>query len=269
VPQQRRRRQRSSGESSKTTRQDRHRSACTGMAQHELMLLAAAAASGAGRHIAAAHSGAISPLGRSLRGVALQRERLLQQQQWSLAAPDAVTPQRPDGWPLAPLISITSSSLGAASGIRPPAGAPWLRRGTQQRWPPGAAARGLHTTTPSTSTTTASGVGHGALQPHDLSDALKLAELIHRFRARGHLVAQLDPLRRCAGGPWVGPVGRENDRCDATLTALISGWPEEAGEDARAAFVGRQLGLAGPATAARRLPVGQLMPGEGWWRSWL
>jgi len=45
-----------------------------------------------------------------------------------------------------------------------------------------------------------------------LSDALKMAELIHRFRARGHLVAQLDPLGRCAGGPWVGPIGRENDR---------------------------------------------------------
>lgn len=54
--------------------------------------------------------------------------------------------------------------------------------------------------------------GGRALRAHDAVDALKVAALIHRFRARGHLMAQLDPLQRCKGGPWVGPIGQENDR---------------------------------------------------------
>jgi hypothetical protein len=59
---------------------------------------------------------------------------------------------------------------------------------------------------------TAAGAAGAPVPAHDLSDALKVADLIHRFRARGHLAAQLDPLGRCAGGPWVGPIGQENDR---------------------------------------------------------
>jgi hypothetical protein len=49
--------------------------------------------------------------------------------------------------------------------------------------------------------------------------------------------------------------------------ALISQYPAGASEAERAAFVGRQLGLVGPATADRELPVGELMPGAaggGW-----
>lgn len=59
-----------------------------------------------------------------------------------------------------------------------------------------------------------------SLDPCDLTDALKVAELIHRFKSRGHLVAQLDPLKRCAGGPWVGPIGMENDRCGMVLRGV-------------------------------------------------
>ncbi|KIY95215.1 2-oxoglutarate dehydrogenase E1 component, partial [Monoraphidium neglectum] len=104
--------------------------------------------------------------------------------------------------------------------------------------------------------------GGDAINNHDVIDALKLSEMIHRFRARGHMMAQLDPLRRCKGGPWVGPIGQENDRSDLTLVALIAGWPEGGSDEERAAFVGRQLGLIGPATPDRRLPVGSLMPGD-------
>lgn len=47
----------------------------------------------------------------------------------------------------------------------------------------------------------------------DVEDTLKLAAMIRRFRSRGHLVAQLDPLKRTAGGPWLGPIGDEYTRC--------------------------------------------------------
>ena len=30
----------------------------------------------------------------------------------------------------------------------------------------------------------------------------QVAQLVHAFRARGHLMAQLDPLQRPADGPW-------------------------------------------------------------------
>ena len=100
------------------------------------------------------------------------------------------------------------------------------------------------------------------LAPEDLANALKVAGAIHRFRDRGHLVARLDPLRRCAGGPWVGPIGEENARCDAALLALVARWPEGGTEAERAAFAARELGLEGAGAAERELPVGALMPGE-------
>lgn len=46
----------------------------------------------------------------------------------------------------------------------------------------------------------------------EIQDTLKLVQLIQAFRTRGHLVAQLDPLRRTRGGPWLGPVGDEYNR---------------------------------------------------------
>lgn len=73
--------------------------------------------------------------------------------------------------------------------------------------------------------------------PHlvDVQDSLRLATLLRRFRSRGHLVAQLDPLRRTSAGPWLGPVGGTYTRCarrcccsaaDACCahTAMLS-WP--------------------------------------------
>jgi 2-oxoglutarate dehydrogenase complex dehydrogenase (E1) component-like enzyme len=41
----------------------------------------------------------------------------------------------------------------------------------------------------------------------EMSDTLTLAACIRRFRSRGHLVSQLDPLQRTPGGPWLGPIG--------------------------------------------------------------
>lgn len=41
----------------------------------------------------------------------------------------------------------------------------------------------------------------------EMSDTLTLAACIRRFRSRGHLVSQLDPLHRTPGGPWLGPIG--------------------------------------------------------------
>lgn len=46
-----------------------------------------------------------------------------------------------------------------------------------------------------------------------VGDTLKLAACIRRFRSRGHLVSQLDPLGRTSGGPWLGPVGGGYSRC--------------------------------------------------------
>lgn len=51
-----------------------------------------------------------------------------------------------------------------------------------------------------------SGGGLNALQ-QDVGDTLTLAACIRRFRSRGHLVSQLDPLKRTPGGPWLGPIG--------------------------------------------------------------
>lgn len=45
-----------------------------------------------------------------------------------------------------------------------------------------------------------------------VEDTLKLAALLRRFRDRGHLIAQLDPLKRTGGGPWLGPIGDEYTR---------------------------------------------------------
>lgn len=42
---------------------------------------------------------------------------------------------------------------------------------------------------------------------------------------------------------------------------LVTGWPEGGSAAERAAFLGRQLRLVGPATAERELPIGDLMPG--------
>jgi hypothetical protein len=114
----------------------------------------------------------------------------------------------------------------------------------------------LRSSSSSTTTTTSR-----VFDDDDLADALKVAELAARVRARGHLVAQLDPLGRCLGGPWVGPVGTERDRCDSKLLAFAAGWREVRHDPAKAAvFAGAALGLRGPATASRTLPIGDLMP---------
>eukprot|EP00878_Enallax_costatus_P032557 GHUV01035790.1.p1 GENE.GHUV01035790.1~~GHUV01035790.1.p1 ORF type:complete len:343 (+),score=85.48 GHUV01035790.1:708-1736(+) len=95
----------------------------------------------------------------------------------------------------------------------------------------------------------------------DVEDTLKLAALIRRFRDRGHLIAQLDPLKRTAGGPWLGPIGDEYTRSDHTLMRLMTGYPAAAPAAQRCAYVAGQLGLAGHADPGRLFAVGQLMPG--------
>jgi 2-oxoglutarate dehydrogenase complex dehydrogenase (E1) component-like enzyme len=52
---------------------------------------------------------------------------------------------------------------------------------------------------------------HRVQQPSVASIDLRLL-IDCRFRSRGHLVAQLDPLKRTAGGPWLGPMGDEYTR---------------------------------------------------------
>ena len=37
----------------------------------------------------------------------------------------------------------------------------------------------------------------------EVEDAMKIASLIERFRHRGHLCANLDPLGRVQRGPWM------------------------------------------------------------------
>jgi 2-oxoglutarate dehydrogenase complex dehydrogenase (E1) component-like enzyme len=42
----------------------------------------------------------------------------------------------------------------------------------------------------------------------EVANTLKIVALINRFRSRGHLVAQLDPLKRGRGlGPWMADAG--------------------------------------------------------------
>ena len=52
------------------------------------------------------------------------------------------------------------------------------------------------------------GPSPAALSEPELADTLKVAALVQRFRQRGHLVAQLDPLRRVTYGPWLGDIGK-------------------------------------------------------------
>lgn len=41
-----------------------------------------------------------------------------------------------------------------------------------------------------------------AALPSCVHQTMQVAQLVHAFRARGHLMAQLDPLQRPADGPW-------------------------------------------------------------------
>lgn len=40
----------------------------------------------------------------------------------------------------------------------------------------------------------------------DIRDTVKVAALVGDFRVRGHLCADLDPLRRTKSGPWLSEV---------------------------------------------------------------
>jgi hypothetical protein len=54
----------------------------------------------------------------------------------------------------------------------------------------------------------------------EVSDTLKVAACLRRFRSRGHLVSQLDPLQRTPGGPWLGPIGDNYSKCAHPLHLL-------------------------------------------------
>ena len=42
---------------------------------------------------------------------------------------------------------------------------------------------------------------------HRMADTIKIVALIQKFRCKGHLTAQLDPLKRVAYGPWMADIG--------------------------------------------------------------
>ena len=46
-----------------------------------------------------------------------------------------------------------------------------------------------------------------------LADTIKIVSLIQRFRSKGHLTAQLDPLKRVAYGPWMADIGISSPWC--------------------------------------------------------
>lgn len=60
--------------------------------------------------------------------------------------------------------------------------------------------------------TTASSSSSRLVADREMNDMLKIAAAIRRFRSRGHLVSQLDPLQRTSGGPWLGPIGDSYSR---------------------------------------------------------
>ena len=49
----------------------------------------------------------------------------------------------------------------------------------------------------------------------EVADTLRVAAMVQEFRRHGHLVAQLDPLRRPARGPWLAevPTHGSDQRC--------------------------------------------------------
>lgn len=53
----------------------------------------------------------------------------------------------------------------------------------------------------------------GAAQS-EVEAAVKVATLIERFRHRGHLCAQLDPLNRVSRGPWLSSNPHQLSRLD-------------------------------------------------------
>jgi 2-oxoglutarate dehydrogenase complex dehydrogenase (E1) component-like enzyme len=91
---------------------------------------------------------------------------------------------------------------------------------------------------------------------------LKVAAIVRRFRERGHLVANLDPLGRPGprGGPWLGGSGGGGlPRADFALGDLLAGYPWSAPREARAAFVARQLDLS-PGCERRTFALAGVMP---------
>jgi hypothetical protein len=88
--------------------------------------------------------------------------------------------------------------------------------GTSSSWSEAAPAAAADTHGPSPTTASpaaeaaaaaADSASMSAAQHLEISDTLKLAACIRRFKSRGHLVSQLDPLGRTPGGPWLGPIG--------------------------------------------------------------
>lgn len=101
-----------------------------------------------------------------------------------------------------------------------------------------------------------------------VDDTLKVARLIRLFRSRGHLAAQLDPLKRTPRGPWLSEDGSEGPRDERSLLALLEGYPESGTVEERAAYVGKRWNISNP---YQQFYVGNEMPGTGsrsqpmWW----
>jgi 2-oxoglutarate dehydrogenase E1 component len=98
--------------------------------------------------------------------------------------------------------------------------------------------------------------------PEEVADTLKVAAIVRRFRERGHLVANLDPLGRPGprGGPWLGGSGGGGlPRADFALGDLVAGYPWQGSAKERAAFVARQLGLS-PGAEGRTFALAGVMP---------
>lgn len=105
----------------------------------------------------------------------------------------------------------------------------------------------------------------------------QVVELVAQFRQKGHLVAELDPLRR-PGQSGRGPYFHESNQYvwpDATyLLDLVENYPAGAPLDARAQYLSERLGLKGNLPAdhpwfvngtVKRPTDESLLPGKDLW----
>lgn len=56
----------------------------------------------------------------------------------------------------------------------------------------------------------------------EVRDAVKVTELVGEFRTRGHLCAQLDPLKRVKRGPWFSDLAQTRPRSCTSASQSIS-----------------------------------------------
>ncbi|CAG9461158.1 unnamed protein product [Pedinophyceae sp. YPF-701] len=107
------------------------------------------------------------------------------------------------------------------------------------------------------------------LPDDDVADTLRVARLVESLRNRGHLVAQLDPLRRVQRGPWLEELNGSSLPGSTDLLPLLEAYPQHGTPDEKARFLADALGLQGPTDASRKFYLdGYMRTLDGGERAW-